>query len=749
MAKTLKSRRCLYTVSGDITSMEAKLMLLPAVALVAAVLVIAATPQVNTEGAAKRFASEQDFRNFLKENIEQGGFYGGFYGGVRNLEAVTAQASGLEKSGASSAPDYSATNIQVQGVDEADIVKTDGKYIYVISQNSLIIIDAYPGEDAKIVSNTTLNGTPQEMFVNGDRLIVFGYSQYQNYFPKPLPLETAGADQDSENVSPAQQADAQPGAAGKIAAGFARPIYYSPKLFIKVFDISDRASPELKRDIVLDGSYYDSRMIGDYVYIVANQPVQFGDGPVPLPAVYRDNKAVPAFDYTDVSYFPYPDYSYRFTDIISLNLQDESQEISHNPYLLGDAQTLYVSQDNIFIAGQKQVRPSYYTDTLTDVLIPLLPEDVKLKINDAKNSDAASYEKFQKISEIINEYQSGLSDAEKKAFQDDVEKRSQEIQQQIQIESQKTVIHKLAISSGRVEYKARGEVSGTLLNQFSMDESNGYFRIATTTGGIWTGSEQTPTKNNIYVLDPGMNIAGKLGDLAPGERIYSVRFLGDKAYMVTFRQVDPLFVIDLSIPESPKVLGFLKIPGVSDYLHPYDENHVIGVGRDASEEGRIKGMKLSLFDVSDVVNPKEVSKYYIGGPGTYSEALHDHKAFLFSREKSLLVIPATEYEKDYRPGFQGAYVFTLTAESGFELKGRITHDKENGTQKGDYYYFNAPIRRSLYIGSNLYTLSDRTLKINSLDDLAEIKSIELPYNEPEYVLYAKTEAGVSTPISRP
>ncbi len=207
-----------------------------------------------------------------------------------------------------------------------------------------------------------------------------------------------------------------------------------------------------------------------------------------------------------------------------------------------------------------------------------------------------------------------------------------------------TGIHKIRLDNGYIEGVADGSVPGWVLNQFSMDESDGYFRIATTTGHAWGVST---SKNNVYVLDEDLKVVGELEDLAPGEQIYSARFMGNRLYLVTFKKVDPLFVIDLADPTAPRVLGKLKIPGYSNYLHPYDEKHVIGLGKEAvdSEGGSFawyQGVKLSLFDVSDVSNPREVAKLEIGDRGTDSPALYDHKAFLFSRERNLLVIPILE-----------------------------------------------------------------------------------------------------------
>jgi uncharacterized secreted protein with C-terminal beta-propeller domain len=320
-----------------------------------------------------------------------------------------------------------------------------------------------------------------------------------------------------------------------------------------------------------------------------------------------------------------------------------------------------------------------------------------------------------------------------------------ELDRELAKETEKTIVHKIAIADGQVEFAASGEFPGRVLNQFSMDEFEGYFRVATTTGHTSGRGIQT-SANHIYVLNEDLEIVGAVEDLAPGERIYSARFMGKRAYLVTFQKVDPLFVIDLSTPRRPKVLGKLKIPGYSDYLHPYDENHIIGFGKDTveAEEGNFawyQGLKLALFDVSDVEKPKEISKVVIGDRGTDSSALHDHKAFLFSREKNLLVIPVLLAEIDFEkyPNelpewthgeyvWQGAYVFHLDAETGFKLKGRISHDTERHSflKSGRYYYdFENSIKRSLYMGEALYTLSNEMIKINDLKDLEEINSIHL------------------------
>ncbi len=610
------------------------LVLLVLSMLLAGLIVI--LPERPSETQLKKFSSYNELRSFLQTNLKE-------YSYGYRIETFTAGVA-PSKAAVAGAEDYSTTNVQVAGVDEPDIIKNDGKYIYTVSGNKIVIVDAYPAEELKILSEIKLEGTPTEIFVNKDKLVVFG--DQTQYYPFR----------------------------GEIA--IASPIwypYYSQKVFIYVYDISDRENPALTRNVTVDGYYVDSRMIGDYAYAVINSPLNDIEN-VTLPVITSDEtKTVPA---NEIFYFDVPDYSYQFTNIISLNTQNDQEDYQSKTILMGYTQNIFASLNNIYVTYPKYF--DYY----------IRPE--------------LGYQ-------------------------------------------EKTVVHRIAIENGKIEYKASGEVPGTILNQFSMDEYNDYFRIATTSGEVSRIGEST-SANNIYILNSNLEIVGKLEDLAPGERIYSARFLGDRVYLVTFKKIDPLFVIDLSDPSNPTVLGKLKIPGFSDYLHPYDENHIIGIGKETIEveEGNFawfQGVKMSLFDVSDVENPKEISKYIIGDRGTDSEALQDHKAFLFSKSKNLLIIPillADINEAQYPEGvpdfaygdyvWQGAYVFNLDLENGFQLKGRVTHVEDDSFDKSGYYYFSSfSVRRSLFIDNILYTVSDRMIKANSLDDLSEINKIELPF----------------------
>ncbi|MBI2145544.1 beta-propeller domain-containing protein [Candidatus Woesearchaeota archaeon] len=622
------------------------------------------------EANLKSFNSYDELAEFLKagQQVQGGGLYEVFAAGAP-MKATAEAASDT----ASRSSDYSTTNIQVEGVDEADIVKSDGKHIYAISGSKLIIVDAYPAENARIVSETAITGQPLEMFVNGDKLAVFSH-EYGYYA-----AETGNA---KPTIMPRRRPD------------FNRDVTH-----ISIYDIAQREKPELARTITIRGNYRDSRMIGNYVYAIANQPVYYSEGPVPLPAITASGieKEVAA---QDIYYFDHPYYGHSYTNIIAVNIQDDNEAHASKTYLGEGTQNIYVSEGNIYLTGT-----AYGQD------VPVLK--------------AAATAANPVLGKVVSP-------------------------SPIAPPVETTTIQKIAIDKDRIEYKGEGSVPGHILNQFSMDEHEGYFRIATTIGQAW--NRQQPSQNNIYVLDGNLRTVGKVEDLAPGESIYSARFLGDRAYLVTFKKVDPLFVVDLSVPEEPKVLGKLKIPGYSDYLHPYDENHIIGIGKEAveAEEGDFawyQGVKLALFDVSDPENPREVSKFNIGDRGTDSEALHDHKAFLFSKDKKLLVIPvllAEIDENDYANGkvpphaygeftWQGAYVLNLDLDNGFSLNGKVTHlDNEEGKQQllmsGYYFGSGHSIKRSLYIDDVLYTISDSKVKMNDLGSMEEVGSISLPEN---------------------
>ena len=582
-------------------------------------------------GELQQFRSENQLKEFLKTSTSSGyyGEYWGWTGFLPFLKAVPTAQYSLDTTSGGVKYDYSQTNIQVEGVDEADIIKTDGKYIYYAHNQAVYIALAYPPADAKLLSKISVEQGAGEIYIYGDKLVLFTYE----YGP------VMGI--------------------AKMPPGGIMPYISTQKTVVKIYDVSNRVEPKLVKDFKVDAGYLSSRMIGGVLYIVAQRGAWIRGDVLELPVV-EEGKTWSRVQPTDIYYTNSTEPRYNYTMIISVNVDAPEEPAATETFLLGYGSVVYVSQDSLYLV-----------------------------VSNGKEA----------------------------------------------------IIHKIGLLGGLIKYIAEGRVPGWVLNQFSMDESNGYFRIATTTSNAMRGGSSSSSA--VYILNKEMKTVGKVEDLAPGEQIYSARFMGNRCYLVTFKKVDPLFVIDLSEPTTPRVLGKLKIPGYSNYLHPYDENHVIGLGKETveAEQGDFawyQGIKISLFDVTDVTNPIEEAKIEVGDRGTDSPALNNHKAFLFSKEKNLLIIPITEAKINSAqfsgtpPAnaygdfvYQGAYIFNISSE-GFTLRGRITHIKGDELLKSGYWFDSEySIERSLYIGNILYTISGQMIKANNLTDLKEISSIEL------------------------
>lgn len=635
------------------------------------------------EGTLPTVSSKENLKKLLEEATQQNDYmiYGSkkLRNGVLTFDVAKAvQAAGAVESNASAktaadagAGDYSTTNIQVDGVDEADIVKTDGKYLYQVNNNRIVIAEIYPAEKMKIKKIIELdkkNISPMELYLDDRHLIVIGSSWL---------------DSKSKTIIPPRNR-----------------YYRDDTVKMLIYDIADMDNVKLAREIELEGSYLSSRKIGSKLYLVSNKYLNYNDilentGADDTPS-YRDTAIKEDFidiDYEKIGYFP-DSVEPNYMIAAGINLDKPLEGVNVSTYL-GSGENIYASAQNLYVA----VTRHSITPRNPVIQDSASPKTVEIKVPDRE-----------------------------------------------------TAIYRFALNNGKLDYTGKGQVPGSILNQFSMDENNGFFRIATTKGDMWREGEDT-SKNNMYVLDSDLNICGSLEGIAPGERIYSVRFMGDRAYMVTFKKVDPLFVIDMKDPRSPKILGALKIPGYSDYLHPYDENHIIGFGKDTielSNEGSwgkdgttsyYQGMKIALFDVSDVNNPKEKFKEIIGDRGTDSELLNNHKALLFSKEKELMAFPVTVMEIKNKENitsrntpaygsfsFQGAYVYNIDLEKGFTLKDRISHISEEEYRKsGNHWYDNNKnVERIIYIGDDIYTISKGMVKANSIKDMKEKGSLLIP-----------------------
>ncbi|MCS7134987.1 MAG: beta-propeller domain-containing protein [Candidatus Aenigmarchaeota archaeon] len=637
--------------------MDKKILIVLVLCLTLSILLFIALSPKTQYKELKKFQSYEELHNFIKSNSVPTRFPRMFDEGWVMIEREKEMQV-----------DYSKTNIQVEGVDEADIVKTDGGYIYLVKGNEVFIVKAYPTEEMKIVSKIEMKDMPTQIFLKDNYLVVLGHKNY-NYIAIPE-----------------------------------FPVFYSSS-FVNVYDITNRNAPHLVKSITITGDYLQSRMIDDYVYVIFAQNIYYAPPkPIPLPIITIDGKSK-SVRAEEVYYFDYPDTSYSFTIVLSLDLK--TMEHNTETFLIGNTQTIYMSKENLYLAYTKYFNIyDFYEEFLDKVIIASSPQELRDEIVRIKSSPLNKDEKMMEIQKIIYQYLNEHPE-EVDSFYEKLNENYMSFQKEISKQKEKTIINKLHVDRLNIEFKGKTEVNGRILNQFSMDEYESKFRIATTIG--------FEEENNVYVFDENLNLLGKLEGIAPGERIYSSRFIGNKLYLVTFKQIDPFFVIDLS--EEPKILGYLKIPGVSDYIHPYDDNHLIGFGRDADEEGRIKGLKISIFDVTDFSSPKELHSYKFGEAGSYSEATYEHKAFLFSKEKQLLVIPATISSGTRFYPWQGAIVFNVSLDNGISQIGKIDHGKDGSWMN--------QISRSLYIDDVLYTISDKMIKANSLKNLEEIGKIEL------------------------
>ena len=513
--------------------------------------------------------------------------------------------------------DFSTTTEQVEGVREADIVKTDGNYIYYLIDNELRIFKA-DGEKSLLVSKTELKADVDEvygdMFLKDDRLILLQPDDYTN---------------DCNFIS------------------------------VYIYDISDPAKPKEIATSKQEGVYNSSRMVGDYIYLVSNSDINISeidkDDPTTFVPVTETNGVCEAVPADSIYRYNQDEYTNQYTVIGAFNYKDG--EMSDTASLLGGTENIYCSQGNIILA-----------DTT---------------YNDNDNVEG-SYSQSN------------------------------------------TTVSRLEIKGGQIEYKATGEVEGTLENQFYIDEHNGYFRFVTTVTMVTQTEKSFDNSDEVYyivesfgdntsarltVLDQNLKKTGEIKDLAKGERVYSVRFMGDIAYFVTFRQTDPLFSADLSDPKNPKILGELKIPGFSEYMYPYGDGLLLGFGRDADEStGITRDIKLSMFNITDPANVTEDDKTVIGGYA-YSPALSDHKSMLVSPDKNLIGFAATDNYNSVK-----YLIYTYTG-NGFDRV--ATLEIEDG-----YNYYAMTDVRGLFINNSFYVVSKNAFQVYDINTFLQVNSVE-------------------------
>ncbi len=530
-----------------------------------------------------------------------------------------------------SAPDFSSTNVQEAGVDEPDIVKTDGRTVYAIADGRLHALDV-TGAVPRLIATLKLDGSyGHQLLLRGDRLLVmssaFGGGQF---------------------------------AADVIAS--------AAQVVLSEVDVSEPAAMKVLRTMTTEGALVDARLTGGTARIVVGaspdyiRPARIARAPVAdfVPrTVLKSNvsgrtfrRSVVACD--DVRH-PRSFSGLDLLTVLTVDLDKGLFNVDRDAIMAG-AQTVYASTTGLYIASQRYV---------------------------------AALENGRAVPQ-----------------------------------RNRTEIHRFEASKpGQTSYASSGSVAGFVLNQYSLSEFDGALRVASTEQPAWfDGRLERDSESFVTVLaERGSQLAplGRAEGLGKGERIYAVRFAGDKGYVVTFRQVDPLYTLDLSRKTDPRVVGELKILGYSAYLHPISEDLLLGVGQDATAEGRTQGTQLSLFDVADPRRPARRAQASLGANAS-STAEYDPHAFLFWKPSSLAVIPLGSYGGAGQE-FEGAVGFSIGAASIAE-RGRITHPA--GGEAGTTY--RPPIGRSFVIGEKLFTLSYAGLAANRVDSLASLSFTAFP-----------------------
>lgn len=572
-------------------------------------------------------------------SAERNGYKGGdmfFADGVMAAdEAEASNAPVMEAPTAEESGAYIGTNVQVDGIDESDIVKTDGRYIFAADTGRVKIIRAYgaeteklsetevckdfeyDGEDRYVSSGESIRG----MFVSGDILgVITAKYEYRVFYATDEIGTMESKNESSVNV------------------------YF--------YDITAPESPRYITSSGQNGYYRDARMAGGTIYLVSNYYVYEGkeDDPETYVPILRDgneSRVAPL----DCIVIPENTSAESWTVISAIDM--DTGKILSNQSVLGGVGTMYMNDRNLYLANTK------YTD-----------DAVKTYTEDQyKVEEHRSYHE--------------------------------------------TEVMRFEISDGAISYKATGKIPGHLLNQFSMDEKDGFLRLVATDNTSsyklyidekhkWTNYEfeEEGSETGLYILNGDMTVTGKITDLAEGERIYSVRFMGDTGYFVTFRETDPLFAADLKDPSNPKILSALKIPGFSTYMQSYGDGLLIGIGRETDDTGMVEGLKLSMFDISDPADVKEISKLVL--EDTYSEALYDHHAVIANADKNII-------------GFftDGKYLIFGYEDGRFFQRASVDmDDKWEGV-------------RGFYIGGNLYIASHSRVTVLGGDTFDKLKDLSI------------------------
>jgi len=577
------------------------------------------------------------------------------------FEAIPAPATAdRAASGAAGSPesaplregvDFSGTNVQEAGVDEPDLVETDGRMVYAIADGAVRFTDVGDGAPRALAPPFTPDGaTPTGLLLHGDRLVVIA--------------ERGGGG-----------VPAMARGATIIAADAATSVPWSPTATVLVeLDVADPAHPRVVTRTTVDGRVVGARRTGDTLRVVLSgadqripltQPAD-GSGAAERAAARANRRAVARA--RAAAWLPRMRVRNAETGIVTTGPAVGCAAVSRPTRFAGVGMLTVLTMD--------------------------VPGNLRLLDSDAVMSDG----------DLVYASATGLYIATPRWFDPaaagDAPPRGS------------TLIHKLDTSDpARTTYRASGVVSGWLLDQFSMSELDGRLRVASTEEpDWWSDEEEAASESRVTVLaESGGRLVreGLVTGLGKGERIYAVRFIGDRGYVVTFRQVDPLYVVDLADPAHPRVRGELKIPGFSSYLHPVGDDLLVGIGQSATSQGRTTGTQVSLFDVSDPASPRRIAQRDLDSD--WSEAESDHHAVLWWPARRLLVVPVQRWS-GIAPAGVGAVGLDVAPATGITPIARVRHPVRAGEID--------PVRRSLVAGEVLVTVSDGGIQTSELGSLA-------------------------------
>jgi len=637
--------------------------------------------------------------------------------------------------------DHSTTNVQEAGVDELDIVETNGETIFYLQDGVIHVIDAWPAAEAHEVATVELEGWDGGLFLVGDRLVAFtsiyegGYGWTEPGLPPPLPREdgTFG----DEPMPPTEEPPVEEPGAEEWVETF-------QGVRITILNVADPSDPIVKARFDVEGSLVGARVVDGKVYLASMHQPCLCD-----PELYE---ALAALDLPDPWSLSASQREQRADEIATAVRPVIAAYVQRagRAAFLPDLRDADGARSELLECSDLH-RPERGAELAVCAVVAFDPA-AESPVPDGIGVVTSGWQLYASPEAFY------LSQDSRWWMWDDTESRYAE-----------THIHRIDLNDGHPAYRASGKVPGWVLSQFSMSEYQGALRVATTDqswdawwwepmpGGVVVAPPEEPVAlpmaaaapprdaNNVFVLEPDgtdLVMIGALRGIAPDEQIYAVRFLGEVGYVVTFEQVDPLFTVDLSDPTAPNILGELHVTGYSTYLHPFGDDHLIGIGREGTETGQVLGLQLQLFDVSDPTAPTRTHQELLGLGDTgwsWSEAEHDHHAFTFHAPRNLLAIPVTledwGWDRDDYEHFSGIIVYHVDAEVGFAEMGRVSHtgfvrdvvcspeerldpDVDGACEIYGYPWF-AHMRRSLFIEDVLYAFSNVGVTVSSVDALDE------------------------------